>query len=129
MLQKCDINKVMLGDGCLIQPGCKIHNSVIGLRAKVSTNCIIEDCLLMGTDFYERPEDCELAPNCMPMGIGPNSHLRKCIVDKNARIGSNVKLINKDGVETANREEDGFIVKDGIIVVIKDAMIPSGFEF
>lgn len=56
-------------------------------------------------------------------------HLRKCIVDKNARIGQNVKLINKEGVTEAIREEDGFIVKDGIIVVIKDAAIPSGFEF
>jgi glucose-1-phosphate adenylyltransferase len=45
------------------------------------------------------------------------------------RIGANVKLINKEGVMEANREADGFIVKDGIIVVIKDAAIPAGFEW
>lgn len=56
-------------------------------------------------------------------------HIKKCIVDKNARIGQNVKLINKDGVTEAQRENDGLIVKDGIIVVIKDAAIPSDFEF
>lgn len=50
-------------------------------------------------------------------------------MDKNARIGQNVKLINKDGVTEAQRENDGLIVKDGIIVVIKDAAIPSDFEF
>lgn len=56
-------------------------------------------------------------------------HLRKCIIDKNARIGRDVKLINKGGVMEANHEADGFIVKDGIIVVIKDAAIKAGFEF
>lgn len=72
----------MIGDGCLIQPGCTITNSVVGLRSKVSANCQIEDSLLMGTDYYERPEDCELAMDCMPMGIGANScdpSSRNCI--------------------------------------------------
>lgn len=123
------IESSMIGDGCYIQPGVKVVNSVVGLRAKIYTNSIIEESLLMGTDYYERPEDCELTESCLPMGIGANSHLRKCIVDKNARIGQNVKLINKEGVTEAIREDDGFIVKDGIIVVIKDAAIPSGFEF
>jgi glucose-1-phosphate adenylyltransferase len=57
------------------------------------------------------------------------SHLKKCIVDKNARIGQNVKLINKENVTECDLEDSGIIVKDGIIVVIKDAAIPSGFEF
>jgi len=63
----------MIGDGCYIQPGVKVVNSVVGLRAKIYTNSIIEESLLMGTDYYERPEDCELAESCLPMGIGANS--------------------------------------------------------
>lgn len=63
------------------------------------------------------------------MPSAPRRHLRRCIVDKNARIGANVKLINKEGVAECDREQDGFIVKDGITVVIKDAAIPSGYEF
>ena len=63
----------MVGDGCLIQPGCTISNSVVGLRSKIYANTIIEDSLLMGSDYYERPEDCELAAHCLPMGIGANS--------------------------------------------------------
>lgn len=125
----CEIEKSIIGDGCHIQPGTRISNSVIGLRTKVGANCVIEDTLLMGTDFYEKPEDCELAPGCLPMGVGPNSHIAKCIVDKNVRIGANVKLVNKGNVVEANHEELGFIVKDGITVVIKDAAIPAGFEF
>eukprot|EP01025_Chloroclados_australasicus_P040827 TRINITY_DN428_c0_g3_i1.p1 TRINITY_DN428_c0_g3~~TRINITY_DN428_c0_g3_i1.p1 ORF type:complete len:244 (-),score=31.65 TRINITY_DN428_c0_g3_i1:341-1072(-) len=125
----CEIEQSMIGDGCMIRPGCKIKHSIIGLRTKVYSNTVIEDSLLMGTDYYEKPEDCELAPQCMPMGIGANTHIKKCIIDKNARIGKNVKLINKNNVSEANHEDEGFIVKDGIIVVIKDAMIPDGFEF
>lgn len=67
------VESSMVGDGCIIQPGCTISNSVVGLRSKIFANTIIEDSLLMGTDYYERPEDCELAAHCLPMGIGANS--------------------------------------------------------
>lgn len=72
-VQDVEVESSMVGDGCLIQPGCKISNSVVGLRSKIYANSIIEDSLLMGSDYYERPEDCELAAHCLPMGIGANS--------------------------------------------------------
>lgn len=52
--------------------------------------------------------------------------MRKAIVDKNSRIGANCKIINKEGVREANREKEGFVIKDGIVVVIKDSIIPDG---
>ena len=58
--------------------------------------------------------------------VGDNSEVRRAIVDKNARIGQNVKIVNKDNVVEANRESDGFIIKDGIVVVIKGSIIDSG---
>lgn len=57
---------------------------------------------------------------------GAGTHVRKCIIDKNARIGSNVRIVNEAGVREANREEEGFVIKDGIVVVIKDTIIPDG---
>lgn len=57
---------------------------------------------------------------------GANTTVRKSIVDKNARIGSNVQIINKDGVQEANREEQGWVIKDGITIIIKDSTIPDG---
>ena len=57
---------------------------------------------------------------------GPNSTVRRAIVDKNARIGANVQIVNKDGVRESNRESEGFVIKDGIVVVIKDSIIPDG---
>ena len=50
-------------------------------------------------------------PGCLPMGIGDNCVIRKCIIDKNARIGSNVKIVNKDNVQESNREDDGYVIK------------------
>ena len=58
--------------------------------------------------------------------VGANTVVRRSIVDKNARIGSNVQIINKDGVKEANRENEGWMIKDGITIIIKDSTIPDG---
>jgi len=118
-----DVTRCVLGDGCVIHPGCKINNSVIGLRAVVNEDCTIENALIMGTDYYEKPDECELVPGCLPMGIGAGSVIRKAIVDKNVRIGPNCQIINKDGVMESNREDEGIVIKDGIVVVVKDAIL------
>jgi glucose-1-phosphate adenylyltransferase len=60
------------------------------------------------------------------LGIGADTTIRRAIVDKNARIGRNVQIINKDRVEEANRENQGFYIRSGIIVVLKNATIPDG---
>jgi glucose-1-phosphate adenylyltransferase len=60
------------------------------------------------------------------MGIGSNSTIRRAIIDKNARIGCDVQIINKGRVEEADREKQGFIIRNGIVVVIKNAVIPDG---
>jgi ADP-glucose pyrophosphorylase len=57
---------------------------------------------------------------------GANSTVRKCIVDKNARIGNNVQIINKEGVKEANRENEGWVIKDSITIIIKDSTIADG---
>lgn len=122
-----EIVKSVVGDGCFIRGGSKVQNSVIGLRTLVGENCLIEDSLIMGADYYETLEECAIVPGCLPMGIGIGTVIRKAIVDKNARIGSNVKLINKEGIQEAtNTEELGYVIKDGIIVVIKNSQIEAG---
>ena len=72
-LQGAKIQRTMVGEGCYVKPGSTIKNSIIGLRTKVGANCHIEDCLVMGADFYETPEDCDTTESCVPMGIGANS--------------------------------------------------------
>ncbi|KAG0495436.1 hypothetical protein HPP92_000127 [Vanilla planifolia] len=122
-----DVTDSVIGEGCVIK-NCKINHSVIGLRSCIYEGAIIEDSLLMGADYYETDADKRLlfAKGSVPIGIGKNSHIKRAIIDKNARIGENVKIINVDGVQEAARETDGYFIKSGIVTVIKDALIPSG---
>ena len=60
------------------------------------------------------------------LAAGANTVVRKAIVDKNARIGSNVRITNEQKIKEANKEDLGFVIKDGIVVVIKDSIIPDG---
>ncbi|KAM0875170.1 hypothetical protein ACQ4PT_036970 [Festuca glaucescens] len=122
-----DVTDSVIGEGCVIK-NCKIHHSVVGLRSCISEGAIIEDTLLMGADYYETEADKKLLAEKggIPIGIGKNSHIRRAIIDKNARIGDNVKIINVDNVQEAARETDGYFIKSGIVTVIKDALLPSG---
>ncbi|MCA1993963.1 MAG: glucose-1-phosphate adenylyltransferase [Coleofasciculus sp. S288] len=121
------VTESMIGEGCIIKE-CRINHSVLGIRTRVEAGCVIEDTLIMGADYYEpfaeRHAECET--DSLPIGIGANSTIRRAIIDKNARIGCDVQIINKDRVEEADREKQGFIIRNGIIVVIKNAVIPDG---
>lgn len=121
-----DIAFSIIGDGCVIKPGAKVSNSVVGIRSLIGADCIVQDALVMGSDYYETLEECAYVPGCLPMGLGDGSLVRRAIIDKNARIGEKCQIINKDGIKEANREDQGFVIKDGIVVVIKDSVIPSG---
>ncbi len=126
-LLNCQVTESIIGEGCIIKE-CRINHSVLGVRSRIETGCVIEDSLLMGADFYEpfaeRQSNCDT--NSIPIGIGPNSTIRRAIIDKNARIGCDVQIINKDRVEEAEREKQGFFIRNGIVVVIKNALIPDG---
>jgi glucose-1-phosphate adenylyltransferase len=88
---------------------------------------VIDNALLMGCDFYESPQQRlqALESGKTPLGVGANSTIRRAIVDKNARIGRNVQIINRDHIVEGNRENLGFVIQNGIIVVIKNATIPD----
>ncbi|THG05746.1 glucose-1-phosphate adenylyltransferase small subunit 2, chloroplastic-like [Camellia sinensis] len=122
-----DVTDSVIGEGCVIK-NCKIHHCVVGLRSCISEGAVIEDSLLMGADYYETDADKRFlaAKGSIPIGIGKNSHIKRAIIDKNARIGDNVKIINTDNVQEAARETDGYFIKSAIVTVIKDALIPSG---
>ena len=117
----------MVGEGCILKE-CTVKRSVIGIRSRIETGCVIDNALLMGSDYYESP--LERAKNLeigkVPLGIGANTTIQRAIVDKNARIGRNVRIVNKDRVVEASREDLGFVIQNGIVVVIKNATIPDG---
>ena len=123
-LLNCQIAQSMIGEGCILKD-CRIVNSVLGVRTRVESGCNIEDTLIMGSDFYqpyaERQSDC--SDSLTSLGIGANSTIRRAIVDKNACIGCDVQIINKDQVQEADREDQGFYIRSGIVVIIKNATI------
>ncbi|WP_416675373.1 glucose-1-phosphate adenylyltransferase [Egbenema bharatensis] len=123
----CRITDTMIGDGCILK-NCQIHHSVLGIRTRIESNCNIQDSLIMGADFYQQADkrQADIDKGIVPIGIGANTTVRRAIIDKNARIGRDVQLINKDHVEEAQREDQGFHIRSGIIVVIKNGTIPDG---
>jgi glucose-1-phosphate adenylyltransferase len=126
-LLNCTVTESMIGEGCILKE-CQVHHSILGIRSRIEADCIIEDSLVMGADYYESlPErQSNLEQGQIPIGIGAGTTIRRAIVDKNARIGRKVIILNKDRVEEANREEEGFLIRNGIVVILKNATIHNG---
>ncbi|MGC9527429.1 MAG: glucose-1-phosphate adenylyltransferase [Limnospira sp.] len=126
-LLDCHITESIVAEGSILKQ-CRIDHSVLGLRSRVESGCVIEDTLLMGSDFYEpfAERQSGMQKGQVPMGIGNDTTIRRAIVDKNARIGRNVQIINKDHVEESEKEDQGFYIRSGITVILKNAVIPDG---
>lgn len=122
----CTISESMISEGCILKES-KIHHSILGIRTRIGNNCTIEDTMIMGADLYESPEQRQALSDKgkIPIGIGEGTTIRRAIVDKNARIGRNVLILNKDRIEESNREDEGFYIRSGIVVVLKNSKIPD----
>ncbi|MBC5797969.1 glucose-1-phosphate adenylyltransferase [Sphaerospermopsis sp. LEGE 00249] len=126
-LLNCNITESMIGEGCILKH-CRIQHSVLGVRSRIESGSVIEETLIMGSDYYQPSVErqCSIEQGDIPVGIGTDTIIRRAIIDKNARIGHNVKIINKDNVQEAEREKQGFYIRSGIVVVLKNAVIPDG---
>lgn len=108
----------ILSDGCLVE-GASLNRSILGLRTMIREDVQVENCFIMGADFYE--------PNSaasVPIGVGKGSRLKNVIVDKNARIGAGSTLVGRP--DRPDQDGDGWAVRDGIVIVQKNALIPPG---
>lgn len=113
------IKDALLTEGCLIEDA-KIEQSVIGLRSVIGKGSVVEGSVVMGNDFYE-----DTSSKAKPaLGIGRNCKLRRCIIDKNARIGNNVTMANSAMVQ--EMDGDNYYIRDGIIIIPKGAVIKDG---
>ncbi len=117
------LNKAVIGDGCIIQAE-KIERCVIGIRSRIGKNSLISNTYMMGNDCYESLEQVAEDQITIMMGIGDRCYIHNCIVDKNCRIGNDVRI--NGGKHIKDVETDTYMVKDGIVVIKKDATIPSG---
>lgn len=119
----------LIADGCVIEPGAKVENSVIGLRCRIGRDVTIRNTVLMGADYYEpsakvAQNDTDGLPR---IGVGPGSVIDGAIIDKNCRIGANSRIVN-DSERTDYDGDAGCVVRDGVIVVPKNAVLPPGWR-
>jgi glucose-1-phosphate adenylyltransferase len=118
---KSRVERSVIADGCIINDA-SIEHSLIGVRSRIEGGATIRDSLLMGNDYYETPE--RARHGAPAMGIGHGTVIERTIVDKNARIGADVR-ITPDG-KPAELDGRNFYVRDGIVVIPKNAVIPDG---
>jgi len=126
-IENSEINDSIISDGCIVI-GAKITNSVIGVRSRVSQGVQLDAAYMMGADYYQTFDDMrsDLARGVPRMGIGDGSVVRRAIIDKNARIGSGVRLLNEAAVQEVDGPDGTYFIRDGIIIVPKNAVIRDG---
>ncbi|KAK3164857.1 hypothetical protein QOZ80_1AG0025740 [Eleusine coracana subsp. coracana] len=126
-LDKCKIKGAFISDGCLLSE-CVIEHSVIGICSRLSSGCEVKDTVMMGADFYQTKEEALnlLSSGKVPIGIGENTKIRNCIIDINAKIGRNIVIENSMGVQEADHLEEGYYIRSGIVVIVKNATIKDG---
>ncbi len=116
------MTNALVSEGSIIVDA-EVERSLIGIRSRVGRGCVIRNSLILGADFYEKttPDPSSGKP---AIGIGDNSVIENAIIDKNARVGANVRLVNEAKVEHA----DGpcWHIRDGLIIVPKDTVVPEG---
>ncbi len=123
--QNSKIIQSLICDGSIID-SATIKDSIVGLRSRIGHSSVIEDSILIGADYYEPLENIRKneALKRPSIGIGNNCVIKKAILDKNARIGDHVKIVNEKGVRDFSA--DNHMIKDGITIIHKNAIIPSG---
>jgi glucose-1-phosphate adenylyltransferase len=116
------LENVLLADGCCVGRS-NINDAVIGLRSQVADETIIKSSIIMGADYYDTDQSIALNGG-IPMGIGEGSHIEGAIIDKDVCIGQDV--IIRPFPPGTEIEEEQWAVRDGIVVVMKSAVLPSG---
>jgi glucose-1-phosphate adenylyltransferase len=128
-LHDCTVEHSMISEGCILN-GVRIKQSIIGVRSRIDENTEVEDSIVMGSDSFESLTEISWNINHdrPHMGIGSGSVIKRCILDKNVRVGKNVRLVNKGNLDSADDPDGHYFIRDGIIIVPKGATVPDGTE-
>jgi glucose-1-phosphate adenylyltransferase len=124
-LLDCQVRSSIITEGCIIN-GATITDSIIGIRSRIEHSSRLDGVLMMGADFYQTLEElqADIERGYPRIGIGSNSIIRRAIIDKNARIGEGVQILNM--AERSAVEGDGYVIRDGVVIVPKNGVIPDG---
>jgi glucose-1-phosphate adenylyltransferase len=123
-INSCIVQSSVLCEGSVITE-CEIRNSIIGVRSIIRSGAEILNSVIMGADYYETIEDqCTINEDGLPyIGVGRGSVIQNAIVDKNARIGCNVRIANRQ--KRKDYEGANFTIRDGIVVIHRNAVLPN----
>jgi glucose-1-phosphate adenylyltransferase len=124
-IERCEIRDSIISEGSILR-GARILNSVVGIRSLVGEDVELERAMIMGADFYEQDGDHDYNRQLgIPdIGIGKGSIIRKAMIDKNAHIGMDVRILNEERVQ--NFDGQGYYIRDGIVIVPKNGVLPDG---
>lgn len=126
-IEHSEIRDSIMSEGCIVS-GATISNSLVGLRSRVSKGVHIDASFMMGADYYQSFEEmrADLSAGLPRLGIGENTVIKRAIIDKDARIGSNARLLNESGLQEADAPDGSYFIREGIIIVPKNAVIRDG---
>jgi len=120
------LENTVIAEGCLVFAS-RIENSVLGIRSRIGHGTTVVNCYMMGNDYFETLEQMEkdVHKGIPKLGIGERCYIKNAILDKNCRIGNDVRI--NGGSHLENTDHTLYTVKDGIVVVKKGAILPNGF--
>lgn len=118
-INQCFVHCSVLCEGSILE-GSQVSDSIVGIRSVIRAGSVVERVVMMGANFWEA----ESESGNLPLGIGRDCHVKNAIIDFNARIGEGSKLVNEAGIQ--NLDTENYSIRDGIIVVPKNAVIPPG---
>jgi glucose-1-phosphate adenylyltransferase len=120
------VEQSLISDGCVVQRGTRLERCIAGVRSRIGRDVVMRDTVLIGADRYET--DAERAANRQrgvpDVGVGDGSVIERAILDKDCRIGREVKILNRENVQEA--EAENYVIRDGIVVIPKAAVVPDG---
>ena len=120
------LNRSMIAEGCIINAK-EIERSVIGIRSRIGKDTVIKSTYMIGSNSYQ--DIAELTKNkdegIPAIGVGDGCFISNTIIDKDARIGNNVHI--EGGEHLENREEETYVIKEGVVVIKSRSIIPDGF--
>ena len=118
----------LISDGCVVDAGTQIERSIVGVRSRIGKNVQLRDTVVIGADRYETDAEREAnARNSMPnLTIGDNTIIESAILDKDCRIGKNVRIVNHKNA--ADDEKPNYVIRDGIVVIPRGEVVPDGTE-
>jgi glucose-1-phosphate adenylyltransferase len=116
----------LISDGCLIETGSWLERCIVGQRTHIGPNVTLRDTVISGADRYESAMELDgLSAAGIPrIGIGAGSVITRAILDKDCRIGANVRIVNEK--QHCDAEGDNHVIRDGIVVIPKGAVVPDG---